>query len=63
MIRFIRSLFAWRIIFGRGSYIYEENMVTGNRRVRKDHILRSSQGWRPIDHLWLDGKREGWGGD
>ena len=51
MIRWLRSLFAWRDAFCTGVWLYQENSVTGRRRLVRvlDH------GHQPIDRRWLAG--------
>ncbi len=69
MLRFIRSLFAWRTVRVAGVYAYEQNAITGARRA----VRINSGGHSPVDLDWLDaGKghptidgipawRSGWG--
>jgi hypothetical protein len=50
MLRFLKSLFAWKTIKFEGVYRYDENCVTGARRA-----LRTCQGGHsPVDLDWLD---------
>ena len=50
MLRFIRSLFAWRLVKVSGVYGYEQNTVTGARRA----VRVNSGGYSPVDLDWLD---------
>lgn len=56
VIRWLRSLFAWRTAFKAGCYVYEENAITGRRR----HVRVIHGGYSPIDQHWLDGGSRGW---
>lgn len=49
MIRWLRSLFAWRIVKDTGVHLYCVNSVTGQRRV-----VEGDEGYQPIDHNWLE---------
>lgn len=49
MIRWLRSLFAWRMVRRSGAYAYYENAVTGQRWAGR----WADGGWSPIDHDWL----------
>ena len=46
----IRSWFAWRTVRDSGVWLYEENTVTGARRVS-----RIGGGHQPQDLTWLSG--------
>ncbi|GJE77228.1 hypothetical protein BGCPKDLD_3831 [Methylorubrum suomiense] len=49
MIRWFKSLFAWRTIRQMGVYAYQQNAVTGKRRA-----VRLTMGCHsPIDENWL----------
>lgn len=50
MLAWVRSLFAWRVVRDTGVWVYQENAVTGRRRV-----LRFGDGWQPVDAAWLGG--------
>jgi len=50
MIRWIVSLFAWRTVWDSGIRRYQQNGVTGLRRVRT-----YGAGYQPIDLAWLYG--------
>lgn len=50
MIRFIRSLFAWRDAFSTGKWLYQQNAVTGARRA-----LEQTAGYQPLNARWLNG--------
>jgi len=56
MIRWLRSLLAWRVAFKAGCYVYEENAITGQRR----HFRIIRGGYSPVDRHWLDGGARGW---
>lgn len=49
MIRWIRSLFAWREVRNTGLNSYQANTVTGARRV----VRLVSGGYQPVDGGWL----------
>lgn len=51
MIRWLRSLFAWRLVRVAGVWAYERNAVTDARRARR--ILPG--GHSPLDRQWLEG--------
>lgn len=51
MIRWLRSLFAWRVVRLEGVWLYEANQVTGQRRA----FRVVSGGYSPLDLDWLDG--------
>jgi hypothetical protein len=53
MIRWFRSLFAWRVAFVAGANTYFENAVTGRRRYVSNGL------YGPIDRKWLAGRGEG----
>jgi len=48
MITFLRSLFSWRTVRDTGVHFYQENAITGARRV-----LRRDGGYQPVDRAWL----------
>lgn len=48
MLNWLKSLFAWRGVRNTGVHSYEQNTVTGARRV-----VRIAEGWQPVDHYWL----------
>lgn len=47
MIRWFKSLFAWHVQRDTGKTVYEENLITGARRVWQRH-----GGYQPIDQSW-----------
>jgi hypothetical protein len=47
MLRFLRSLFAWRYIRSAGAWEYQVNTVTGRR------AAMNSGGHSPLDWEWL----------
>jgi hypothetical protein len=50
LLRWLRSLFAWRYVRESIVWRYQENTVTGQRRA-----VRIRRGvWQPVDHDWLD---------
>jgi hypothetical protein len=49
MMRWLRSLFAWRFVRVSGIWEYEENAVTGARRA--SNWCRG--GYSPLDWHWL----------
>lgn len=49
MIRWLRSLFAWRQVRDTGVWLYLENDITGAR-----HVFRVGGGWQPVDVDWLE---------
>jgi hypothetical protein len=51
MIRWLRSLFAWRDVRQAGKWLYQENAVSGARRVVPAFI----GGISPINSQWLKG--------
>lgn len=46
---FLREAFRWRTLFETGVWRYQENAVTGRRRV-----LKIGAGHQPINRNWLD---------
>jgi hypothetical protein len=54
-MRWIKSLFAWETRRDTGVWIYQENMVTGARRIVR--IARA--GHQPCDFSWLEGHCRG----
>lgn len=48
MVRWIKSLFAWKHVRDMGCYSYFENGVTGRRKA-----VRNTGGHSPIDMAWL----------
>lgn len=48
MIRWWKSLFAWRDVRFTGVWIYQENAVTGERRA-----IKVGGCYQPIDAEWL----------
>lgn len=50
MIRWVRSLFAWRKVMVLGANTYFENGVTGRRRFVSNGL------YGPIDRKWLAGE-------
>ena len=54
MIRWLRSLLAWRLVFETNSERYEENAVTGLRRIVVKPLPRG-QMRAPPDSLWAEG--------
>ena len=55
MLDKIKALFAWRTVFRSGCYAYQENGVTGKRRL----VRTTSGGHSPYDEDWLMGLPEG----
>lgn len=53
MIRWLRSLFAWRFVRSTGAWAYYENDVTGKREAHRI----GGDGHEPVDLLWLRGGR------
>ncbi|MDE2434734.1 MAG: hypothetical protein KGM49_00605 [Sphingomonadales bacterium] len=49
MIRWLKSLFAWKLVRDQGVWRYYENAVTGQRKAE-----RISSCWSPLDRDWLD---------
>jgi hypothetical protein len=49
MIRWVKSLFAWRVVHEAGVWAYSVNAVTGRRAA--DRI--NSGGYSPLDWHWL----------
>ena len=47
-----RALFAWETCRDTGFWLYQENKLTGARRI----IRISSSGYQPIDEKWLNTK-------
>ena len=47
-----RSLFAWSTVRDTGCWAYQENRVTGERRV----VRSSPAGYQPVDLSWLRGR-------
>lgn len=47
MLRWLRSLFAWRAMFSSGAWVYCENQVTGQRSAHW------RGGYQPIRQDWL----------
>lgn len=45
----LRAFFAWREVYNTGVHSYQENTVTGERRVRR--VVAG--GYQPVDHRWL----------
>lgn len=50
MIGWLRSLFAWRTVEDTGVWRYQQNAVTGRRR-----LLRVGPGLQPVARQWLEG--------
>jgi hypothetical protein len=48
MIRWLKSLFAWRRVDRGSGWAYEENRITGERRA-----FRFASGHQPLDSRWL----------
>ena len=48
MLRWLKIQFAWRQVRDSGVYIYEENEITGQRRV-----IPYSLAYQPLDRVWL----------
>jgi hypothetical protein len=53
-VRWVRSLFAWRTIRDTGIWIYQENVVTGERRALR-HV-GVAKCYQPVAHHWLQGR-------
>lgn len=51
IIRWFRSLGAWRVVHQSAVHDYEQNQVTGKRRA----IRRMAGGHCPVDTFWLAG--------
>lgn len=51
MIRYLRSLFAWKMVRDSGVWLYYENAITGERTA-----TRYSACFQPLDLEWLDRK-------
>jgi hypothetical protein len=49
MIRWMKSLFAWRGVRNQGVWLYKENAVTGARKA----VRINRGGYSPIDLVWL----------
>lgn len=49
MIRWLKSLFAWREVRSTGVWLYRENAITGQRAAHQ--IMRGC--YQPLDHEWL----------
>lgn len=49
MVKWFKSLFAWKDVFQAGVYMYQENTITGERRC----IRYISGGYSPKDTTWL----------
>lgn len=49
MLRWLRSLFAWREVRNTGVHSYQQNAITGRRRV----LRRMAGGYQPVDGRWL----------
>jgi hypothetical protein len=54
MIGWIKSLFAWRVVRVHACWIYEENSISGRRRV----WTIDGAGHAPLDWTWLLTGRE-----
>lgn len=54
MIRWLRSLFAWRLIREAAVWHYFENTVTGERKA-----VRVSRSGQPLDLDWLERRPPG----
>jgi len=52
LMRWLRSLFAWETRRDTGVWLYQENMVTGSRRI----IRIARAGYQPCDFAWLNEK-------
>lgn len=48
MIKWINSIFAWRLVFKAGAYAYYENAITGKRDCEQIYA-----GHSPKDVRWL----------
>lgn len=51
MIRWLKSLVAWRYEFHSRGWEYERNHITGQRRARRDRAIRHDP--RDLDVAWL----------
>lgn len=49
MLRWLRTIFGWRLVRDSGAWVYEENVITGERRATRI----AGSGWQPIDAAWL----------
>lgn len=54
-MRWIKSLFAWETRRDTGVWLYQENMVTGARRI----VRIAGSGYQPRDFSWLEGHCRG----
>jgi hypothetical protein len=48
---FIAAFFAWRTVKDTGVNVYQQNAVTGRRRV----LRAPGSGYQPVDTRWLAG--------
>lgn len=55
MSRWFRSIFQWKTVWKTACYRYEENVVTGQRRVIP---LTSYWVYQPIDNDWLERRQK-----
>jgi hypothetical protein len=56
MLRWLRSLFAWRTVMRYGPWRYEENSITGARRVPGlDTMRKGGHNVHPGTRHWLAG--------
>lgn len=53
IVRFFREAFRWKTVRDTGVFLYQENAVTGRRRVRRYR----PDGYQPVNQRWLDGGR------
>ena len=62
LIRLFREFGRWRTVHDTGVWCYQENAVTGRRRILRVNF----NGYQPIDASWVEGQRnpsdEGCGG-
>lgn len=51
IVSMIRSWFSWETVYSTGVHRYQENRVTGKRRIQ---LIGIGYGYQPIDKGWLD---------
>lgn len=52
LVRGLRAVFAWQTIRDTGCWLYQQNSVTGGRRIRRSQ----PGGHQPIDASWMSGR-------
>ncbi len=51
MLNWLKSLFAWKYVGTKGSWVYYENTITSSRKANS-----CSPSYGPLDKRWVSGK-------